>query len=321
MLAVDTEAATKRLMRFLAVEGVTGQEAAIGKEMVAALKEAGVPARCIRFDDAHTRIPLPTQTGNLIVDLPGRGALEAADRLLFMTHMDTVPLCAGAKPKRQGKQDRQRGQDGARRRQPHRLRRARDAGRRASRAQARPPAADAAVHGARGERAVGRAPREPGGPRRRQRWASTSTAGRRPTSSSARSAPTAGRSRSSARRRTPASPRARHLGDHDPGPGAGRRARRRLVRQGREGRPQRHQQRRPGRRRQRPARPATPPTSSPTTCTSRGESRSHDAKFVKEITAAYKAAFAKAAAGVTNSEGKAGRVKFTTPHRLPSRSG
>ena len=44
----------------------------------------------------------------------------------------------------------------------------------------------------------------------------------------------------------------------------------------------------------------------------RGESRSHDAKFFREITAAYKAAFDKAAAAVTNSEGKAGRVKFTT---------
>ena len=44
----------------------------------------------------------------------------------------------------------------------------------------------------------------------------------------------------------------------------------------------------------------------------RGESRSHDAKFFKEITTAYKTAFSKAAAAVTNSEGKAGRVKFTT---------
>jgi tripeptide aminopeptidase len=103
MTAVDTEAAIARLMRFLAVEGVTGQEAKIGKELVAALKEAGVPARSIRFDDANTRIPVPTETGNLIIDLPGRGALESADRLLFMTHMDTVPLCAGAKPKRKGK--------------------------------------------------------------------------------------------------------------------------------------------------------------------------------------------------------------------------
>jgi tripeptide aminopeptidase len=90
-------------MRFLAVEGVTGREGRIGKELVAALKQAGVPGRSIRFDDAHTRIPLPTETGNLIVDLPGKGALAGADRLLFMTHMDTVPLCAGAKPKQQGK--------------------------------------------------------------------------------------------------------------------------------------------------------------------------------------------------------------------------
>ena len=70
-MSVDTKAAIARLMRFLAVEGVTGQEAAIGAEIAAALKEAGVPARAIRLDDANTRIPLPTQTGNLIVTLPG----------------------------------------------------------------------------------------------------------------------------------------------------------------------------------------------------------------------------------------------------------
>jgi tripeptide aminopeptidase len=43
----------------------------------------------------------------------------------------------------------------------------------------------------------------------------------------------------------------------------------------------------------------------------RGESRSHDAKFFREITAAYKAAFSRAAGAETNSEGKAGRVRFT----------
>jgi tripeptide aminopeptidase len=43
----------------------------------------------------------------------------------------------------------------------------------------------------------------------------------------------------------------------------------------------------------------------------RGESRSHDAKFVKEITAAYRTAFTKAASSVANAEGKTGRVKFT----------
>jgi tripeptide aminopeptidase len=103
MIAVDTDAAIKRLMRFLAVEGVTGREAMISKELVAALKEAGIPQRFIRYDEAHERIPLPTETGNLVIDMPGQGALKSADRLLFMTHMDTVPLCAGAKPKRQGR--------------------------------------------------------------------------------------------------------------------------------------------------------------------------------------------------------------------------
>lgn len=103
MHKVDTDAALARLMRFLAVEGVTGKEARIGKELAAAFRDVGVPAKAIRFDEAHKRIPLPTESGNLIVDLPGKGALKSADRLLFMTHMDTVPLCAGASPKKQGR--------------------------------------------------------------------------------------------------------------------------------------------------------------------------------------------------------------------------
>lgn len=100
MLNVDGDKAIDGLMRFLAVEGVTGQEEAIGREVALALREVGVPAGAIRFDDAHKRIPLPTQTGNLIVTLPGNAP---GPRRLFMTHLDTVPLCAGAVPLRQGK--------------------------------------------------------------------------------------------------------------------------------------------------------------------------------------------------------------------------
>jgi tripeptide aminopeptidase len=103
MSTVDNQAATDRLMRFLAVEGVTGKEAAIGRELATALTEVGVPEGTIRLDDANKRIPVPTETGNLIVDLPGRGALHNQPRIMFMTHMDTVPLCAGAKPKLQGR--------------------------------------------------------------------------------------------------------------------------------------------------------------------------------------------------------------------------
>jgi tripeptide aminopeptidase len=95
----DEPAAIARLMRFLSVEGITGQEEAIGREVVDSLLKAGVPRKAIRFDDAHKRIPVPTQTGNLIVRLPGT---HHGPRLLFMTHLDTVPLCAGAVPVRKG---------------------------------------------------------------------------------------------------------------------------------------------------------------------------------------------------------------------------
>jgi tripeptide aminopeptidase len=101
--ALDTQAAIARLMRLLAVDGVTGREAKIAREIAAQMRAAGVPPRSIRVDDANARIPLPTETGNLIVDLPGRGRFLRAERILFMTHMDTVPLCAGAAPKRRQK--------------------------------------------------------------------------------------------------------------------------------------------------------------------------------------------------------------------------
>src|SRR6266496_6868504 len=103
LMSVDTQSAVARLMRFLAIQGITGEEEAIGRDIAAALQELGVPAGAIRLDEANSRIPLPTQTGNLIVDLPGRGALHNQPRLMFMTHMDTVPLCAGAEPKLTGR--------------------------------------------------------------------------------------------------------------------------------------------------------------------------------------------------------------------------
>src|SRR5262245_34387081 len=95
---VDVKAAEDHLVRFLSVEGVTGQEAAIAAAVSDEPKKVGVPASAIRFDTVNQRIPLPTQTGNLLVDLPGT---RPGPRLLFATHLDTVPLCAGARPKRE----------------------------------------------------------------------------------------------------------------------------------------------------------------------------------------------------------------------------
>src|SRR4051812_13439537 len=98
-LGFDVEQAITWYLRFLSVEGVTGQEKAIGEDVVRVLGEIGVPASAIAFDRANEKIPLPTQTGNLIVRLPGN---RPGPHRLFSTHLDTVPICAGAKPVRKG---------------------------------------------------------------------------------------------------------------------------------------------------------------------------------------------------------------------------
>lgn len=98
-IPLDVAAAEDHLMRFLSVEGITGREKNIGLAVCDTLKKIGVPESAIRFDEANKRIPLPTETGNLIVDIPGT---RPGPRLLFSTHLDTVPLCAGAKPRREG---------------------------------------------------------------------------------------------------------------------------------------------------------------------------------------------------------------------------
>ncbi|HJT76554.1 MAG TPA: M20/M25/M40 family metallo-hydrolase, partial [Gemmataceae bacterium] len=95
----DVGPATDRLLRYLSVEGITGQEKAIAQAVVTDLTAAGVRRAWIHFDRANDQIPLPTQTGNLIVLLPGT---RRGPRRLFATHLDTVPLCAGARPVRRG---------------------------------------------------------------------------------------------------------------------------------------------------------------------------------------------------------------------------
>jgi tripeptide aminopeptidase len=98
-IPLDVKAAEEHLLRFLKIEGVSGQEKAIGAAVIDELKKVGVPTSAIRFDKVNERILLPTETGNLFVDLPGT---RKGPRLLFATHLDTVQLCAGAKPKREG---------------------------------------------------------------------------------------------------------------------------------------------------------------------------------------------------------------------------
>ena len=91
----DVAAARRVLLDLLAIPGVSGKERAVAERIVKWLREAGCPAAAIGFDTAHTKTPLRGEAGNLIVKLPGT---QPGPRRLLMAHMDTVPVCLGAKP-------------------------------------------------------------------------------------------------------------------------------------------------------------------------------------------------------------------------------
>lgn len=100
-LLFNEEQALNRLMRFLAVEGITGEEKAVSQVVQRDLIESGLPRNDIVVDTADERIAeeskgdVHCETGNLIIKLPGT---LPGKRLLFMTHLDTVPLARGADP-------------------------------------------------------------------------------------------------------------------------------------------------------------------------------------------------------------------------------
>lgn len=91
----DLKAAQKLVLELMAIPGRSGEERKVRDKIIAELKKAGAPASAITTDKAHKLTPLAGETGNLIFKLPGtiRGP-----RRLLMAHMDTVPLCVGAKP-------------------------------------------------------------------------------------------------------------------------------------------------------------------------------------------------------------------------------
>jgi tripeptide aminopeptidase len=64
------------------------------------LLAAGVPDGSIRFDVAHRRSIHGGEVGNLVCKLPGN---VRGPRRMLMAHVDTVPLCEGARPVRRGR--------------------------------------------------------------------------------------------------------------------------------------------------------------------------------------------------------------------------
>jgi tripeptide aminopeptidase len=91
----DLDEALRLVMQLMSLPGLSGREGPVAQFIMDQLRQAGAPESAIVLDDAHRRTPIAGEVGNLILNLPG--TLRAPRRLL-MAHMDTVPICLGAKP-------------------------------------------------------------------------------------------------------------------------------------------------------------------------------------------------------------------------------
>jgi len=96
---INTKAAVDRVTKMMAIPGKSGEEQAIADFIIEQLKSAGIPASAIQTDSANKKSHLGGQLGNLIVKLPGT---VRGPRRLMMGHIDTVPLCVGCRPVRDG---------------------------------------------------------------------------------------------------------------------------------------------------------------------------------------------------------------------------
>ncbi len=98
----DTRA-LDHLLCLLKIEGMSGQEANVAAEVRRRLEAVGCKRAWIKHDNAHKIIGRNYQVGNLILRMPGQGALRTQPRRLFSGHLDTVPLCRGVVPQVAGK--------------------------------------------------------------------------------------------------------------------------------------------------------------------------------------------------------------------------
>lgn len=100
-----SRAALQLVMRLMVIPGPSGGEADLADEIRQRLIDAGAAPNSIEVDSAHKKIgQLPDRntignTGNLIFKLPGT---ISGPRRMLTAHMDTVPICVGASPKRHG---------------------------------------------------------------------------------------------------------------------------------------------------------------------------------------------------------------------------
>ncbi|MEI8375867.1 MAG: M20/M25/M40 family metallo-hydrolase [Planctomycetota bacterium] len=92
--------ADELLLQALSIPGLSREEGAIMAFLVDQLRKAGATDEVLGFDQAHRKIPHGGAVGNLVLRLPGT---RPGPRRLLMAHVDTVPICRGAKPVKKGK--------------------------------------------------------------------------------------------------------------------------------------------------------------------------------------------------------------------------
>ncbi len=91
--------ALQLVQELMAIPGKSCLEREVVEFLCQRLRQAGLPESAMMIDDSQTRSPFGGNTGSLIVKLPGR---KKGPRRLLMAHLDTVPLCVGCQPVRDG---------------------------------------------------------------------------------------------------------------------------------------------------------------------------------------------------------------------------
>lgn len=84
------------LLTLLPIQGPPAQEGAVAAYLRERLIGLGIPASQIKQDQAQDQSEYGGDVGNLIVQIEGR---SGEPRLMFSTHMDTVPNAVGCQPR------------------------------------------------------------------------------------------------------------------------------------------------------------------------------------------------------------------------------
>ncbi|MGE4489742.1 MAG: M20/M25/M40 family metallo-hydrolase [Kiritimatiellales bacterium] len=98
-IRINEKQAVQNLMELLAADGPSYGEGPAADAVKKLLISAGCNSKWIRENVSKKRLPKEFTIGNLVVKIPGT---VKAPRIMFSAHLDTVPICRGAVPVKQG---------------------------------------------------------------------------------------------------------------------------------------------------------------------------------------------------------------------------